>query len=51
MTKLINTIERWGEAIFIILAILTIPIWFPIVVTWVVVDPTYRISIWCNKSR
>jgi hypothetical protein len=42
--RIIDILETKGEIVFIALGIATLPIWFPILVLWVVIDPKYRIK-------
>lgn len=47
--KIFRTIEKLGEIPFIICAITLLPLWFPALVLWVVLDPSYRFTIWVSR--
>jgi hypothetical protein len=51
MTEKNQSIERYGEIIFIIVMFLTMPVWMPVLVAWVVIDPFYRMSLWKQRWR
>jgi hypothetical protein len=40
----IDLLNSIGEKVFIALGILLIPIWFPIICFWALVDPSYRLK-------
>jgi hypothetical protein len=50
MNIILRTFDRCGQTIFIVLAFLTLPFWFPLLWAWVVIDPPYRMAIWRNKG-
>ncbi len=50
MNTFLRTFDRCGQPIFIVLAFLTLPFWFPLLWAWVVIDPPYRWAIWRNKG-
>ena len=45
MNQFLKAIERGGEPVFIVLAFATLPVWFPLLATWVIIDPFYRVSV------
>jgi hypothetical protein len=47
--KIFRTIEKLGEIPFIIFGIILLPLWFPALVLWVVLDPSYRFTIWVSR--
>lgn len=51
--KIYKGIEKWGEIPFLAISIATLPVWFPILAIWVIVDPFYRIAMQkkINKSK
>lgn len=49
MNQFLKVIEHWGEAVFIFLAVATLPVWFPLLAIWVIVDPFYRVSVWKSQ--
>ena len=50
MNIFLRTFDRCGQPIFIVLAFLTLPFWFPLLWAWVVIDPPYRMAMWRNKG-
>jgi len=50
MNIFLRTFDRCCQPIFIALAFLTLPFWFPLLWAWVVIDPPYRWAIWRNKG-
>lgn len=48
--KIFRTIEKLGEIPFIIFGIILLPLWFPAVVLWVVLDPSYRFTVWVSRQ-
>ena len=50
MNIFLRTFDRCGQLIFIVLAFLTLPFWFPLLWAWVVIDPPYRMAMWRNKG-
>jgi hypothetical protein len=49
MNQFLKIIERWGEPVFVVLAFATLPVWFPLLATWVIIDPFYRVSVWKSQ--
>ena len=49
MSIWLKIFDRCGQPIFIVLAFLTLIIWFPLLVAWTVVDPRYRWAMWRKK--
>jgi hypothetical protein len=49
MNQFLKAIERWGEPVFVVLAFATLPVWFPLLATWVIIDPFYRVSVWKSQ--
>jgi hypothetical protein len=47
--KIYKVIEKWGEIPFLAISIATLPLWFPLLALWVILDPPYRIAIWKNR--
>ena len=50
MSIWLKIFDRCGQPIFIVLAFLTLPFWFPLLWVWVVIDPPYRMAMWRNKG-
>ena len=48
--KIYNFIEKWGEIPFFTISIATLPIWFPLLAFWVILDPAYRMAIRRNRG-
>jgi len=40
----IDLINSIGEKVFVALGILLLPIWFPIICLWAIIDPPYRLK-------
>jgi hypothetical protein len=51
MEKVFDFLEVTGEKLFFILGIATLPIWFPIMLLWVIIDPSYRVKIWQSRKE
>jgi hypothetical protein len=51
MNQFLKAIERWGEPVFVVLAFATLPVWFPLLETWVIIDPFYRVSVWKSQRQ
>lgn len=49
MSIWLKLFDRCGQPIFIVLAFLTLPFWFPLLWVWVVIDPPYRMAMWRKK--
>jgi hypothetical protein len=49
MSILLKIFDRCGFSIFVALGFLTLPIWFPILWAWVVIDPPYRFTMLSKK--
>ena len=49
--KIYNFIEKWGEIPFLTISIVTLPIWFPLLAFWVILDPPYRMGIRRIRGR
>ena len=49
MNQFLKIIERWGEPVFVVLAFATLPVWFPLLAAWVIIDPFYRVSVWKSQ--
>ena len=49
MNQFLKAIERWGEPVFVVLAFATLPVWFPLLATWAIIDPFYRVSVWKSQ--
>lgn len=47
----IDLLNSIGEKVFIALGILFLPIWFPIICLWAVVDPPYRFKRKRSESQ
>ena len=50
MKKLLQRIERAGEKTFIFFGIVLLPLWFPLLMIWVLWDPFYRIELWRKRA-
>jgi hypothetical protein len=50
MRNLAKKLEPFAEKLFITLGIILLPLWFPLVLIWVVVDPVYRIRLGDRKA-
>jgi hypothetical protein len=51
MNQFLKIIERWGEPVFVVLASATLPVWFPLLAAWVIIDPFYRVGVWKSQRR
>ena len=45
MNRLESRFESMCEIAFICIAIALLPVWFPCIIVWVVVDPYYRFQL------
>ena len=48
--KIYKGIEKWGEIPFLTFSIATLPLWFPLLALWVILDPPYRMGIRRNRG-
>lgn len=42
MGRIFGSFFAVGEVIFIVLAVLALPVWFPLLIIWIVIDLPYR---------
>jgi hypothetical protein len=50
MNLFLKIFDRCGQPIFILLAFLTLPLWFPLLCAWVVIDPPYAWAMWRKRE-
>lgn len=50
MPVFLRTLDRYGQPVFIVLAFMTLPFWFPFLFAWVVIDPPYRWASWQKRG-
>ena len=50
MRIFLKILDRFGQPVFITLAVMSIPIWFPFLVVWVLIDPAYRWAMWRQRE-
>ncbi len=46
----LRTLDRYGQPIFILLAFMTLPLWFPLMFAWMIIDPPYRWAYWQKRG-
>ena len=51
MNRLESRFESMCEIAFICIAIALLPVWFPCIIVWVVVDPYYRFQLFKKEIR
>jgi hypothetical protein len=50
MSIFLKTLDRCGQPVFIVLAFMTLPFWFPLLLAWVIIDPPYRWASWQKRG-
>jgi hypothetical protein len=49
MSIFLKITNRCGYPIFVALSFVTLPLWFPILWAWIVIDPPYRWAMWRKR--